>query len=107
MRQLGGYLKPWAVAQYLGIPLEEVEKMLESGELPGVKIGGLWRVPLEELERWLDEEVSQEELIRLSKHLKDVDPKKVDEFLQQATSKGAPKVRRAKAKKKTKQGKAR
>jgi len=84
VRRIGGYLKPWTAAQYLGIPLEEVEKMLESGELPGVKIGGQWRVPIDQLERWLDEEVSPDELRKLAEHLKDVDPKEIDAFLKEA-----------------------
>lgn len=82
MRKIGGYLKPWTAAQYLGIPLEEVEKMLESGELPGVKISGQWRVPIDQLERWLDEEVPPEELKKLAGHLKDVDAKKLSEFFE-------------------------
>jgi len=82
MRKIGGYLKPWTAAQYLGIPLEEVEKMLESGELPGVVIGGQWRVPIDQLERWLDEEVPPEELKKLAGHLKDVDEKKLSEFFE-------------------------
>ncbi len=81
---MGGYLRPITVSQYLGIPLDEVQKMLESGELPGIKIRGQWRVPLEQLERWLDEEVSPDELRRLAAHLKDVDPQKVEEALKEA-----------------------
>jgi excisionase family DNA binding protein len=86
MRRLGGYLKPWAAARYLGIPVEEVQKMLESGELPGVRIEGQWRIPLERLEEWLDEEVSQEELKKLAEHVK-VDPKKIESFFEE-TSRG-------------------
>ena len=82
-RKIGGYLRPLTVSQYLGIPLEEVQKMLESGELPGIKIQGQWRVPLEQLEQWLDEEVSPEELKKLATHLKDVDPEKVEQLLQE------------------------
>jgi excisionase family DNA binding protein len=90
MRRLGGYLKPWAAARYLGIPVEEVQKMLESGELPGVKIEGQWRIPLERLEEWLDEEVSQEELKKLAEHIKSVDPKKVESFFEEASQKAEP-----------------
>ncbi len=86
MRRIGGYLRPATAAQYLGIPLEEVQKMLESGELPGVKIGSQWRVPLDELEKWLDEEVPPAELKKLAQRLKGVDPKKVEEFLKEQGS---------------------
>ncbi len=82
-RKIGGYLKLSTTSRYLGIPVEEVEKMVESGELPALKIDGEWRVPLDQLEQWLDEEVPPEELKRLASHLKDVDPKKVEEVLRQ------------------------
>lgn len=80
-RKIGGYLKLSTAARYLGIPLAEVEKMVENGELPALKIDGQWRVPLDRLEEWLDEEVPPEELKKLASHLKDVDPKKVEEVL--------------------------
>ncbi len=80
-RKIGGYLKLSVTSRYLGIPIEEVEKMVESGELPALKIDGEWRVPLDQLERWLDEEVPPEELKKLASHLKGVDPKKVEEVL--------------------------
>ncbi|OGF56913.1 MAG: hypothetical protein A2Z21_07365 [Candidatus Fraserbacteria bacterium RBG_16_55_9] len=83
MNQVGGYLKPWIAAQYLGIPLEEVQAMLESGELPGIKIAGQWRVPLDQLEAWLDEEVSPQELKKLAGRMKDVNSKKVDKFFKE------------------------
>jgi excisionase family DNA binding protein len=87
MRQVGGYLKPLSVSQYLGIPLDEVQAMLESGELPGVQIGGQWRVPLAELERWLDEDVSEQELKQLARHLQHVDSRRVKTFWKEAQPK--------------------
>lgn len=80
-RKIGGYLKLSTASRYLGIPVEEVEKMVESGELPALKIDGEWRVPLDRLEQWLDEEVPPEELQKLASHLKDVDPQKIEEVL--------------------------
>ena len=80
MKKLGGYIRPWTASEYLGIPLDEVEKMLESGELPGVKFGGQWRVPLGELENWLDEDVSEKEIRELADHI-DVKDEQVDEFM--------------------------
>jgi excisionase family DNA binding protein len=80
LKKLGGYLRTWTAAEYLGIPLAELEKMLESGEIPGVQFDGKWRVPLAELERWLDEEVSEKEIKDLAGHL-DMEEKAVDEFL--------------------------
>lgn len=80
-RKIGGYIRPSTAAHYLGLPVEEVQEMLESGELPGLVIDGQWRVPLDKLEEWLDEEVSPEELKRLAVHLKDVDPAKIEDVL--------------------------
>jgi excisionase family DNA binding protein len=108
---VGGYVKPITAAQYLGIPLEEIQAMLESGELPGIKIAGQWRVPLEQLEKWLDEEVSASELKKLATRLKNVQPQTIDQFFQQAASvkpKATPKrSQKPKAKKKSARSKKR
>ena len=84
-RKIGGYIRPTTAAHYLGVPVEEVHRMLESGELPGLKIDGQWRVPLDKLEQWLDEEVSPEELKKLAGHLKDVAPERVQKALEEET----------------------
>ena len=76
----GGFLRPWQVSQYLGIPIEKVYEMMESGELPAEKIEGRWRVDLAKLEKWLDEDVSPEEIQKLAQHL-NVPEEKVKEFL--------------------------
>lgn len=75
-------MRPVDASRYLGISVTEIYKMLESGELPGVKIEGRWRIKIDELERWLDEEVSKEEVLKLAKHL-DVKEEKVKEFLKE------------------------
>ncbi len=85
-KRLGGFLKPWQVSQYLGIPIEKVYSMLESEELPGEKIDGHWRVNLEQLERWLDEEVSPSEIEKLAQNL-NIEEKKVKEFFQKTKPK--------------------
>lgn len=81
-RKIGGYLRPSAAARYLGIPTEEIEKMIESEELPRVKINGEWRVPVDQLEQWLDEEVSEEELKELAGHIEGVDAADVGEIIE-------------------------
>ena len=75
-----GFLTPLEASKYLGISLEQIYEMLEAGELPGIRLGGRWRVRLSALERWLDEEVSQEELSKLAKRLKDVDTRESEEL---------------------------
>ncbi|MCS6936802.1 MAG: helix-turn-helix domain-containing protein [Candidatus Bipolaricaulota bacterium] len=84
-KKLGGYLKPWQVSQYLGIPVEQVYAMLESQELPGEKIEGHWRVSLEKLEAWLDEEVPPQEIEKLAQRL-NVSSEKVQEFFRKTRS---------------------
>lgn len=97
MRLIGGYLKPWEASRYLGVPVEEIYQMLEQGELPGLMIGGQWRLPLMELEAWLDERVSPKELVKLAKHLPGVDQRKIKGFFKQATPEGnQPRKKRAK-----------
>jgi len=79
----GGFLRPWQVSQYLGIPIEKVYEMMESGELPAEKIEGRWRVDIAKLEKWLDEDVSPEEIQKLAQRL-NVPEEKVKEFLKKA-----------------------
>ncbi len=79
-----GFITPHDASRYLGIPLDEIYEMLAAGELPGVQLGGRWRIRISALERWLDEEVSKEELAKLARRLKGVAPRKIEEFLSQA-----------------------
>jgi len=79
----GGYLRPWEASRYLGIPVGEIYNMLEAGELPGEKFEGQWRIDIMELEEWLDEEVSPQELKKLAKRL-NVSERRVKEFLKKA-----------------------
>lgn len=82
-KSVGGWLRPWQVSQYLGIPVEKVYEMMESGELPAEKIEGHWRVDLAKLEKWLDEDVSPEEIEKLAQRL-DVPKEKVRDFFKRA-----------------------
>jgi len=88
MVRYDGFIKPIDASKYLGIPIGEIYKMLETGELPGVRLGNRWRIRISALERWLDEEVSQEELSKLAKRLKGVDPKKLEEFFGEGEKSG-------------------
>ena len=81
MVRYDGFIKPLDAARYLGIPLSTIYAMLDAGELPGVRLGNRWRIRIRDLERWLDEAVSQEELSKLAKRLKNVDPERVKRLL--------------------------
>ncbi len=86
-KTLGGFLRPWQVSQYLGIPVDKVYEMMESGELPAEEIEGRWRVDLAKLEKWLDEDVSKEDIEKLAKHLNVAEEKVKDFFKKAAKSK--------------------
>ena len=86
MKKYYGYLKLWEVSRYLGIPLAEIEDMVEQGELPSTTVDGTTRVPWDQLEAWLDEDVDEDALDRLGKRL-DADEKSVKGFLGGKTKK--------------------
>jgi len=50
---------PKEVQEMLGIAQTTVYRWLESGRLPAVKIGKLWRIPADALEELLDTEGGQ------------------------------------------------
>jgi len=50
---------PKEVMELLGISQTTVYRWLESGELPAVKIGKLWRIPADALEELLSTEGGQ------------------------------------------------
>lgn len=44
---------PEEAAIYLGVHPQTVYKLLRTGELPGIKVGQLWRIPKEDMARYL------------------------------------------------------
>jgi len=42
------------VAALLRMSPDSVRKRLKAGDLPGVKVGGEWRIPKARLDAWLD-----------------------------------------------------
>lgn len=47
------HLRPRQVAGYLGMSLTSVYDRLRRGELPAVRIGTAWRIPVAELQEYL------------------------------------------------------
>lgn len=41
------------VAEYLQLPLSTVQAMLREGEIPGKKVGRVWRIPVGLFVAWL------------------------------------------------------
>jgi excisionase family DNA binding protein len=55
------YYSPEEVASHFGVNAETIRKMCKEGKIPGVRrIGKLWRVPAEFLDRPLELERSPE-----------------------------------------------
>ena len=42
------------VVRVLRLSRTMVYDLLKCGQLPGIKIGGTWRIPVADLRRWLD-----------------------------------------------------
>ncbi|MBE3562246.1 MAG: helix-turn-helix domain-containing protein [Hydrogenibacillus schlegelii] len=55
-------LTPEEAAKRLRVSVRTVYRQLKDGRLPGVKVGGQWRIRREELERYLAGEVDDEPL---------------------------------------------
>jgi excisionase family DNA binding protein len=87
MRTVEIFLKPWQVSDYLGIPIDEIYNMLEEKELPGMIIDGSWRIRKTDLEKWLDEDITEKDVKALSKRIEKVDKKKVHEYIDKAEKK--------------------
>ncbi len=50
-------LKPVEVARLLGLSRSKVFELLAAGELPVIRIGRATRVPMVELQRWIQDQV--------------------------------------------------
>lgn len=48
------YLTPEEVAKILKISEKVVGDWLRNGDIPGTKVGRLWRIPKADLETWLE-----------------------------------------------------
>lgn len=42
-----------AVAAQLGLSYETVRRAIKAGELKGRKVGGVWRIAVEDVDAWL------------------------------------------------------
>ena len=47
------YLTPYEVADEFGISLTTVYNLLRSDRIPDIKIGRVWRIPIEKLDRYV------------------------------------------------------
>lgn len=77
-----GFLSPIQVARYTGMKIETVRELMEKGELNSEELNGRIRIRKTELDRWLDEKVSPEQILKLTEQIdKNVEPKKLAKLL--------------------------
>ncbi len=80
MGRIEAYLSPRELARYLGLTVEDVNNLIELGEIDSLELNGSTKVRKTEIDRWLDEEVELGDLEDLVKKLNlDVDPSDVVE----------------------------
>lgn len=82
MGKARGFLSPLQVAQYTGMEVETIYSLMEDGQLDAMEINGQKRVRRSELDRWLDEEVSPKQLLKLAGRMKEeMDSEEVADLL--------------------------
>jgi len=84
MRSREVFFSPWQAADYAGLKIDALYEFLESGEVPGDKVDGRWRVRKSVLDVWLDAEVSPEELEKLTSKMSRLSEEQARQILQQA-----------------------
>ncbi|MDD2212186.1 MAG: helix-turn-helix domain-containing protein [Syntrophomonadaceae bacterium] len=50
---------PAKTANWLGIAEGTVRTMLRNGELPGIKLGKRWLIPVKALEAWVEKQAGE------------------------------------------------
>jgi len=57
IQQYGDYLTPESAAEILELSIGTIYRRLASGDLAGFQIGRQWRIPISELEKFLEREI--------------------------------------------------
>jgi len=52
----GPFLTPQDVSDHLQVSVYTVRRWIKQGELPAYKVGRLWRIKREDLDRWLEQQ---------------------------------------------------
>ena len=50
--------RPAEAAIALGVSRSRMYELITSGEIPSIRLGGTWRVPVELLRQWIKEQLS-------------------------------------------------
>jgi excisionase family DNA binding protein len=80
------FLSAWQAADYVGLKIEAIYELLESGEIEADKIDDRWRVRKTALDAWLDAEVTDDELEQLTSKLRHVNEEQARQILKEARS---------------------
>jgi excisionase family DNA binding protein len=78
------FLSAWQAADYVGLKIEAIYELLESGEIEADKIDDRWRVRKTALDAWLDAEVTDEELEQLTSKLRHINEEQARQILKDA-----------------------
>jgi excisionase family DNA binding protein len=47
------------LAERLDVSEQSIYRLLQSGALRGIRVGGVWRVPADALEEWINKQLSE------------------------------------------------
>jgi excisionase family DNA binding protein len=78
------FLSTWQAADYVGLKIEAIYELLESGEIEADKIDDRWRIRKTVLDTWLDAEVTDEELEQLTSKLRHINEEQARQILKDA-----------------------
>jgi excisionase family DNA binding protein len=77
------FFAPWQAADYAGLKVEAIYELLETGEIAGEQVDGRWRIRKSVMDAWLDAEVSQEELEKLTTKMRGLTAEQAQQLLEQ------------------------
>jgi excisionase family DNA binding protein len=77
------FFAPWQAADYAGLKIEAIYELLETGEITGEQVDGRWRIRKSVMDAWLDAEVSQEELEKLTTKMRRLTAEQARQLLEQ------------------------
>lgn len=77
------FFAPWQAADYAGLRVEAIYELLESGDIAGEKVDGRWRIRKSTMDAWLDAEVSDEELQKLTTQMRGLSAEQAQQLLDQ------------------------
>jgi excisionase family DNA binding protein len=78
------FLSAWQAADYVGLKIEAIYELLESGDIEADKIDDRWRIRKTTLDAWLDAEVTDDELEQLASKLRHVNEEQARQILKEA-----------------------